>query len=548
MSDMTKLNDRKARIDKCASAVRKVCVNAQFNGGAFIKDAGARNESIQSAMSQDPLFESLGAEHGLAIATAWGSAVRDYVNTYGENPRDDVLASGYQAMENLCFLESKAGSGEHRGEVPMLESMGASLATSAGVDMRARSIGLVLPTALAAATADAATFIPGGANEAEIFRLHRIAGSNFGDYKKGQVIDHHSMGQYSSMNQLWAFKTLPNGTLTTYAFDSAVDGFGAVPFLKGHTKLHVDRRQAAAEVSNQSGKLFGTITLGSVEYTINGTIDYALGKADITSSPALPNATPLHLEFDVNHESNSIYIPTIQQEMTSVTLKPHQSVIASEHTIQAAWMMQREHNVDLRSQNMSNQRNYIAYDKDIRALRKMLFVARSAEGFDLTVPVGQYFKEHYETLHQVLLSLSQSMLVGTRVSGMVGAFVGASASAAIKSLGSPHFEMAPNYRQVPRIHYVGKLFGKWKIYEVPNEITLSADVKLSTWDILCYARGEQYAEAGLVMGDAIPAIMYDHLVNKDLVGRDTLWELSYCDIHPDGGADFFKKLTLTPAA
>ncbi|MFH4347145.1 hypothetical protein WAJ13_22065, partial [Acinetobacter baumannii] len=83
----------------------------------------------------------------------------------------------------------------------MLESIGQSLSTSEGVEIRAKMVGLVLPVLLETATLDAVTMIPAGANEVEIFKVYRRTGSNFGDFAAGTEIDQATVGQYSSMRQ-----------------------------------------------------------------------------------------------------------------------------------------------------------------------------------------------------------------------------------------------------------------------------------------------------------------------------------------------------------
>jgi len=72
-------------------------------------------------------------------------------------------------------------------------------------------------------------------------------------------------------------------------------------------------------------------------------------------------------------------------------------------------------------------------------------------------------------------------------------------------------------------------------------------VALSKEDILFYGRGESIGDAGLIAGDAVPAIPYVHETNPSLVNRTTLWGSSLNELHPRNGENYFAKLTLTNA-
>lgn len=543
---MKNVEARTALIENLSGAVHKVCIQSQLQDGQLIPDAGIRLSAIAEA-AKDSMFDALGDQAAM-VATAWASSINCYFDAYGTLPSKELLASAAQALANITVdLESTKG-------VKMLDAVGQSLNTSEGVEIRAKQAALILPTLLMCATSDAVTYIPAQANEMEIFEIRRVAGSKFGDYEAGDVLGNSAFGQYSNLNQIYAFleDQQPDGTKKTFTYDSATAGFAKVaPFKKGSAKLWLGGAVVATEVENQVGKLYGTTTVGGQEVVINGTVTSATGKVEVTTGTALPAGQLLLLEYDVDIEKAPELIPVIGHEMTPYKLRPHESALAAEHTIQSYWTMNREFGIDTRSMQMSELRNWLSYEKDVTRLRKMILAMSKTYTFDLKVDAAQYFKEHYETLNQLLLNISQEMQVATQVSGLVGLFCGPQACAVIKSLGAPHFQIVDGYRQVPRVHYVGKLFGQFKIFEVPVEIEVIKGIpstKLGTYDCLCYARGEGHAEAGLVVGDAVPATIYNHNVNAALKDRNTIWELSYCDIHPKNGGKFFTRLSMIPAA
>lgn len=538
--NIQRFNERVEDIAIRGQEMRDLCVNSQFDAmGQYITDPEARLASIDAAAAKVPMFESLGESHRRQIVSGMASAVAEYEQVHGELPRDEILASAHKSMEGMLLLEGKTEEGSTAGM--MMESIDKSLTTSEGVELRAKMIGLVLPTMLYTATSDAVTYIPAQNDEVEIFRIHRIAGSSFGDFKRGDKIDETTVGQYSQMRQRFPFVKAhqPEGTLKEFTFTSKTDlpnTSDDIPMKKGSVSVYFNRARVARDFEQKNGLLYGQIKAGESVINVNGTIDYVTGVVTVTTSEALPKGSELHVEFEVDIEAQPNLIPTIDHEMESIKLQPSQAAIAVDATIQAMFKMQREFGVDLKSMQMSHMRNYLANEKSRKHLRDMDFACRRSTSFNLYVPDGEDWKLHREKMHELFLKISQMLLAATRVSGLRGMYAGIQACTVLKSLGEPFFKPAANYQQTNEVHFAGTLFGVYKVYEAP--------IVINEWDILCYARGNSHSEAGYVAGDAIPATLYNHPIGTNLRQRNTLWELSYGEIHPFSGADFFLRLTL----
>ncbi len=539
-------NARVADISESSHRMKLLAVESQFDAqtGAFLTDDAARYGALQAAVSQEPMFESVSEEHAISIVTAMQSAVREHEKTYGELPRDEVFASAYSTMKNMMMLEGRSSEGSV-GEM-MLESIGESLSTSEGVEIRARMVGLVMPVLLNTATLDAVTLIPAGANEAEIFKIYRRAGTSFADFKKGDIINASTVGQYSSMKQRYAFVEAqqPDAAMASHVFKTETDLANTaieIPFKKGSVSVWMNRKRICRDLGSNNGIMTGVFTdAEGVSYTVNATVDYTAGIVTVTPTAVLPAGVELHAEFEVDIESKPELIPTIDHDMDSVLLRPSQNAIAADATIQAMFTMQREFGADLKSMQMGHMRNVLSAEKSVRHLRDMDFVCTREETFNLYVPEGEDWKLHREKLREVLLGISRKILAATEVVGLTGLYAGTNASNMLKALGAPHFISPANYVQTNDIHYAGKLFNLWKVFEAP--VVIGAD------EILCYGRGASHSEAGYVAGDAIAATMYNHPIGATLRARNTLYELAYGEVHPYGGENFFYRLKLTNVA
>ena len=500
-----------------AQAMAKAVIEPQLDGGSFISNSADRNANLTAAVAGS-IFEAAG-QAGPMILGASANAVRSYMNQRGHVPSAEVLAAASRALENL-FNASESGQ---TGTV--FESAG-SMNSSDGIILRDHMAALVMPVMLQTITADMVTTCPANYDRSEIFKVIRRAGSTFGDLTAGDRIDEAFNGQYSSMDRRVLAGT---GDATKVTFTLAP----GVPLKKsgsqagGYVKVYLDKNEVGRD--DGRGNIFGS-GLGT------STVNYDTGAISVTFATAPALGLPIHIAYDVNIERRPDLIPTIEHEIMSWTIVPHEAAIRGEVTLQALYSARREYNMDLTSMTLAAMRNVLAADKDRKRLNDMWFFAKGSTDWNMTVPSGQYYHEHYETIRETLLTISTDLLTANKRSGLVGIVAGKSLVNMFRSLKEPHFRVAPGYREIPQPHYVGKLFGMWDLY---------CDPQADDWEGLCFARGTNHGEAGYVAADAITAVPLKHPVGTDLQYRDTLWELAYRELHPDNGRDWFTKLVVT---
>lgn len=192
-------------------------------------------------------------------------------------------------------------------------------------------------------------------------------------------------------------------------------------------------------------------------------------------------------------------------------------------------------------------RNWLSHEQDMMRLRTMAFHTVYGSKFDVALPEGQTYESWVTLLKHAVTQLSTDMVNRTRKAGIRGGFAGGEAANFLKSLPANVFLADPNFVQSPYIQRIGTLFGTYPIYEVPTAICdqfVANGVALSKEDILFYGRGDSIGDAGLIAGDAVPAIPYVHETNPSLVNRATLWGSSLNELHPRNGENYF---TLTNA-
>jgi hypothetical protein len=530
---METYQDRMKKITENGQHMRAALLEpvVDLDSGGFIADKKARAERLEQ-VTPHTIFEQAGKGAAMIQATA-SNAVRKYCEERGMAPSNELLASAYQAIENVLSL---SGGGEKQVGSLLFES--AQMSSTEGIIMRDRLVSLILPIMLMSITSNIVTHIPAGFNQSEIFKIWRTAGSTFGDLTKGERIEYDFSGQYSSMDVRKLAGT-GNESKDEFEWDSNTviySGSGASvwPMKKKSVRILHDRNIVAKD--DGAGNLSGTFVVGSTTITVTGAVNYDTGNINPVFSTAPANGIEIHVMFDVNIEKDPTLIPTVDHEMDSRVLYPHESAIAAGVTLQALWALRREYNLNADSMAMTALRNILAADKDRKRLNDMYFFMKDERSWSYAVPDGVYFQEYYETLKQTLLTIDSVLMNRTGVSGLVGIVADSLSSVLFRTMREPNFVAAPGYVRRPQPHFVGRLFGMWDLYEDPQGTSYTS---------LCYAKGANHGEAGYVAGDAVPALTFKHSIQTDLNYKSTLWELAYRDLNPFDGREFFMKLEMT---
>jgi len=521
--------DQVSSINKKATALRAAIIDPQIGDNGFIQDRKQRNQRLSQAISGS-IFESAGSEESAGfVLAASANAIRAYEKQHGHLPDDELLANGFDSIQNIFEATSNGFATSQKGRI--FESA-AALSTTNGIIMRDHMAALVMPVMLTTITPAMATSVPGTFNRSEIFKINRRAGSTFGDLTKGDIIDETFAGQYSSMDQIKPMVGDVDGTNKAFTLDVGMPLKKGGVSEGGYTSILLDRNVIAKD--NGKGQIYG-------EGIATATVDYDTGEISVTFTVAPEADLEIHAAFDIDIEKDPTLIPIVEHDMESWVLLPHESAISSVHTVQAFHALQREYNVDSNNLDLTAMRNVLAADKDRKNLKLMYFAAQGATTFVAAVPEGITQRQHYESIRETLLQISTDLMTKTRKSGLRGVIAGNGVCRLFRSLGRDDFTPAPNYREVPQPHYVGRIFGMYDLY---------CDPQKSSDEALCYAKGRDYGDAGLVAADVLTAIPYaDDTRAADLRYRNTIWDLAYRQIHPDNGRAFFTNLIIdrTPA-
>lgn len=531
MPSLTKYEKFVQEIADRSAEMRRVLVTPfRKDDGTFATptnraEARQRDQILENAI-RGTVYETV--QNGPMIAAVHSRSLQAYERTHGHGPSDELLASASKAIENALLLTS----GRTKLEGTIFEN--AEMSTTDGLIMRDRLVSLVLPVMLSTITANMVTFMPGDFNQSEFFRIKRVAGSTFGDLKKGDIIEWNYTGNYSVMDKIETL-TAGDGTTKNWKFDSKTK-FGVVyPFKRHSVRVELDGHIVAQD--NADGVIFGSFVSGGETNTVTGTVDYATGNVSFDFATAPATGLTMVLCYDVDIEKAPELIPRIDHVMQSRILYPHESAIAGSATIQALWAIRREIGQDIENLNMQGLRNVLAGDKDRKHLKDM---RRHAKGITLdwvrTRPDALTLSQHYESLNRALLEIDSKMRVANGITGIVGIVAGSGACNIFRYLPAQYFQPAPGFVSVAQPHYVGKVFGQFDLYCDPTSP--------ESYSAMCFGKGPDYGQTAYVAGDAVPALTFRHPVMGDLTTRSTMWDLAYRDMQPFDGDKYLATLNM----
>lgn len=492
---------------------------------------GLRNTRLNSAIKGS--FLDNANEEGFVIAATAANSVVSYASVHDSLPDDETKAASIGTMRNMLGVDRSANN-EFSQQI--MDSATSNMSSQDGIIKRNHQVALVIPVALMQATNPYVTYIPPEHDRSEIFVIHRKAGSTFGELHRGDIIDETFNQQYSTMDQLYEIGE-GDGSKKIFPFKISELSINKaeMPIRKGYVRVYHDLDLAGKD-DPENGLVSGVLEVNGVMITVgsNNSINYDTGEGEIAFSVAPEIGVPINLSVDIDIEKAPQLIPLIEHGMSTYVVRPHEGAITVSESIQSVFAAKREFGLELRGMQLTAARNSLAAEKDRKRLRMMWMFAKIHQDWPRLAKSALSRPQHYEGLKEFFGKLSTAMMQRNKKSGIKAIFLGLSALNIVKA--APGFKLRSNYQEIPQPHFVGHF----------NGIAVHADPSASPWKGLAIAKGSSYGDSGFIAADAISAIQYQHAIlnpssgqGKGMQHSDTLYELSYRDIHPYRGREYF---------
>jgi hypothetical protein len=374
-------------------------------------------------------------------------------------------------------------------------------------------------------------------NESRLAIISAIAGSTFGAYKSGDILDGTSGGQVYTRSERMVGVTMAGDRATaTFKITARTGGLGdAVPLLRNRTAVMIDGFPSGMEQSSDSGTatslISGQVVIAGADFVITGQVNVETGVGSLAFTPALPAGTLVEVQGFIDFEKKPDLIPAINTVARSFKLYCSASRVMMSVTPDSRSQTQAELGADGLTIATQAARTQAANERYILALRKAKGMARRTSreyNFDAERQLVEKTRAMiWRDFGSFMARVDQEVANQTMEYGLEMMYVGDIGMSQFLSMDSTDF-VPSGVASRPGIYRLGKYKGKYDVYydpyvveETENEI-----------EILCIGRSPQVARNPIVMSDAVPQTLIPLAINKDLVSGAALYSRSLTEVNP----------------
>ena len=520
---------------------------AKGKGGVMLDSASADSidavkQSIADSKNLLParmakLLDRIEGEANKATTVAsMLDGIARYKHKHGFMPSADLIDSVISQCENIS-------DGQSTSVLPngaTLDSISSTNAMSTSLAHQPNRIAVAMTGGFSEAIPFGA-YLPSdlNSNESKLAIISSIAGSNFGAYTAGLILDGTGGGLEYTRSERIVDVTLSTDLLTgTFKFTTQVAGAGdAVPLLRNRTAVVVAGITVAMEQSSDSGTdtslISGQFTVGTSTqaYVITGSVNVTTGAGTLAFTPALPTGTIVQAQGFINFELNPALAPSINTIARSFSLYCAPSRVIMQITPDARTQTQTELGTDALTVAVQAARTQIANERYIAALRKIKQVAmRTARVWDFDYELQIAQKTRSQILHDFgsfVAMVDQEVANQTLEFGLGFMYCGAMGMSQFLSMDSSDFQPAPVSAKAG-IWRVGTYKGKYEVYYSPWVVNETD----TDYEILCIGRSAQVARNPVVFSDAVPATLIPLAINADLKQGAALFSRTLTEVNP----------------
>lgn len=373
-------------------------------------------------------------------------------------------------------------------------------------------------------------------NESKLAIISAVAGSDFGGYTQGKILDGTGGGlEYTRSERILDVAWGADRTTATFKVTAQIGGVGAqVPLLRGRTRVVIDGMSVGVEVDNggATSQLAGQYTSATGEkYAIGGTVSLVTGAGDVSFNPALPASAYVEIQAFIDFELKPDLAPYINTRAQSWSLYCAPSRVLMQVTPDSRSQTQSELGADGLTIAVQAARTQAANERYIAALKKLKRIAkRTNHVYDFDAG-GQLINKTraavWRDFGSFAAQVDQVVANQTMEFGLSIWYCGAIGMAQFLSMDSTDF-VTSGVQAKAGIWRVGRYKGKYDVFYSPYVIE-ETDTDI---EILCVGRSAQVARNPIVFSDAVPQTLIPLAVGSDLKSGAALFSRNLTEVNP----------------
>ena len=508
---------------------------------ASILDSVKNTPSVKLPESLEKLIGLAGEGDEARILDSVTRGVAEFTAAHGTAPTADLVEAALQQGHAAFLGIDQSGA--------LLDSVVSNSLTSnhhENLSLQSNRAVVAVLSAMAEAIPFAA-YLPVdiGSNQSKLAILSHQAGTGYGDYAEGAIMDGINVGDnFASSSRMIKFDlALPepltgkfsvrNLASTPGFCDPAADG---LPVLRGRTVIYVNGLVAAREgqSSGATAPISGSINLEGVEYVVAGTVNPTTGAVTgVSFTPDLPAGSVATAQGFVDYEKAPALIPSVIVKAETFDLYANPWRVMTGLSIDAAGQLKNELGLDANSEALMAIRTQMAMERHYQALAMVAALGQNLfKSFDFewdTRNQQMNRSQIWQDLQAKFSLVDQIMAIKTMDHGITHMYVGQFLAGILQSLPRDMFESS-GITARPSIYRVGRLFGKYEVYYSPKVVQEATD--LSWVDIIAVGRSSQVARCPVVLGDAIAPTFLPLNMQTDLRQQSAMYARDFTQVNP----------------
>jgi hypothetical protein len=480
------------------------------------------------------LLDKIDGEANQALAvTSMLDGIASFQRKHGFTPSADMIDAVLSQAENLA--DGKATNVLPNGTT--LDSISTNNA-SATLSHQPNRIAVAITGGLSEAIPFGA-YLPSdlSSNESKLAIITSIAGSTFGGYTEGDILDGTNGGrEYTRSERIVAVTLDAERDAGAFAFKAGSDGAGAaVPLIRNRTAIVVNGFPVAFEQPNNSGTanslISGQVKIGATNHVVTGSVNVTTGVGNLVFAPALPVATEVEAQGFIDFEKNPELAPYIGTVAQSFSLYCAPTRLIMQATPDSRSSTQSELGADRLTIAVQAARTQLANERYIAALNKVRKLAKNtAREYDFNAAEQLLQKtraQGWRDFGSFVAAVDQDVANQTMEFGLSFMYVGAKGMAQFLSMDSTDF-VSSGVDAKAGIWRVGRYKNKYDVIYTPY-VVQETDLDI---EILCIGRSPQVARNPIVFSDAVSPTLIPLAVNSDLKTGAALFSRQLTEVNP----------------
>jgi len=250
----------------------------------------------------------------------------------------------------------------------------------------------------------------------------------------------------------------------------------------------------------------GNLTVNGVNV---GSIDYDSGSYELLPVADFSDSATITASYMYNQEHAPAYTGklTLRVDETIITARPHK--LSATYSFDAGYDLQAAYGMDIDNLLLEAATAELRHERDGIIISNLYAQSKNKDTWNIVIPPALTQREHFESFIHHLFFCATRINQETKRGAGNWVVTGKTGMDVLHAVGAPRFEGSGNFSQ-PGPHPVGTLDKMMKVYYNPF---------MNEDQYLVGFKGQNFLDAGYVLGDYLPLFSSQMIMLEDFMGR-----------------------------